>query len=92
MATPLSQLKPDFSGSISWAPDDAYSQVMGAKHSGCVCGVGFRPTPSNKTMTNKNLIGIRIQDDEERVRERQELHDVKNELVIVLLEDRRAHV
>ena len=83
MATPSSQLKPDSSGSISWAPDDAYSQVMGAEHSGRVPGVGFGPTPSNKTMTNKNLVGIWIQDDEERVRKRQELHDVNNELVIL---------
>ena len=83
LTTPPSQLKPDSSGSISGAPDDAYSQVMGAEHSGHVREVGFKPTSSNKTMTNKNLVGIQIQDDEERVRERQELHDVKNELVIL---------
>ena len=83
LATPSSQLKPDYSGSISWVLDDAYSQVMGAEHSGRIRRVGFGPTSSNKTMTNKNLVGIWIQDDGERVREWQELHDVNNELVIL---------
>ncbi|KAL0001559.1 hypothetical protein SO802_015340 [Lithocarpus litseifolius] len=37
---------------ILWAKDDAFAQVIGAKRSGRVRGVGFGPTPSGRSGSN----------------------------------------
>ena len=47
LVEPSNQLQSlDTSGSIAWAPDDVFAKVMGKECKGCICGVGFGPSPS----------------------------------------------
>ena len=50
LVEPSNQLQSlDTSGSIAWAPDDVFAKVMGKECKGCICGVGFGPSPSGRS-------------------------------------------
>lgn len=50
----LSSLEENSSGSITWSPNDIYSQVMGKERHGRICGIGFGLTPSNYSGSTSN--------------------------------------
>jgi len=46
---PETQLTGESSGGgVLLVPNDAFAQVMGPEHQGCVCGVSFGPTSSSR--------------------------------------------
>jgi hypothetical protein len=51
MATQPSTPSVSSQGSIHWASNNLYAQVMGAEHSGHVRGVGLGPTPGKSRTT-----------------------------------------
>ena len=69
LAEPSNQLESsDTSGSIAWAPDDVFAKVMGKECKGCICGVGFGPSPSGRssksTLTDLQIRSSQSRDDE----------------------------
>ena len=61
MSDPSTQLDcTSSSGSIAWAPNDVYSQVKGPEHSGRVCGLRFRPTPSGRNTKTRNVLSYTL--------------------------------
>ena len=69
LVEPSNQLQSlDTSGSIAWAPDDVFAKVMGKECKGCICGVGFGPSPSGRssksTLTDLQIRSSQSRDDE----------------------------
>ena len=50
LVEPSNQLQSsDTSGRIAWTSDDVFAKVMGKERKGCICGVGFGPSPNGRS-------------------------------------------
>ena len=70
MSQEASDLLEGANGSIAWSSTNAFSKVMGKEKHGHVWGLGFGPTPSNRSGSKNNCDGgVRITSEEERLKD-----------------------
>ena len=70
MSQEASDLTEGANGSIAWSSTDAFSKVMGKEKHGRVRGLGFGPTPSNRSGSKNSCYGgMRINSEEERLKD-----------------------
>ncbi|KAI8571526.1 hypothetical protein RHMOL_Rhmol01G0126600 [Rhododendron molle] len=68
-------------GSIFWAQDDIYSQVIPTKKwHGRVPGCGFGPTPKSSGSTCSNSPRFIVADEEERMRDKETIHKLEDKV------------
>ncbi|XP_028071336.1 uncharacterized protein LOC114273728 isoform X2 [Camellia sinensis] len=80
MSSQPSSSEGNVGGRISWSPNDIYSQVMGKEHHGRVRGLGFGPIPSKHGFMCNNFDHLRMVSDEERMRDKDTIIELKEQL------------
>nr|POE82835.1 hypothetical protein CFP56_68506 [Quercus suber] len=65
-ADPSNQLQlDDTSGSIAWAPDNVFANVIGKECKGHIRGVGFSPSPSDQS-SKSAIMDLQIRSNQSR--------------------------